>query len=82
MFKDTFWALKLGESQPCCNHLNTGLVWYSNVRFVLVSSCQMLQYSNGGLKTGLKKYVYDLNVRYSDESGIQMVTVNNFDVTH
>ena len=35
------------------NHLKTGLVWYSNGRFV--SGCQMVRYSNGGLKTGLKK---------------------------
>ena len=38
------------------NHLNTGLVWYSNGRFV--NSCQMVWYSNGNLKTGLKKPVY------------------------
>ena len=30
------------------NHLNTGLVWYSNGRFV--SSCQMVQYLNDDLK--------------------------------
>ena len=35
------------------NHLNTGPVWYSNGRFV--SSCQMVRYWNGSLKTGLKK---------------------------
>ena len=35
------------------NHLNTKLVWYSNGRFV--SGCEMVRYSNGGLKTGLKK---------------------------
>ena len=35
------------------NHLNNGLVWYSNGRFV--SGCQMVRYSSGGLKTGLKK---------------------------
>ena len=34
-------------------HLNTELVWYSNGRFV--SGCQMVRYSNGGLKTGLQK---------------------------
>ena len=39
------------------NHLNTGLVWYSNGRFA-VSGCQMVWYSNVGLKTGLKKPVY------------------------
>ena len=38
------------------NHLNTGLVWYTNGR--IVSSCQMVWYSNGGLKTGLKNPVY------------------------
>ena len=38
------------------NHLKTGLVWYSNGRFV--NGCQMVWYSNGGLKTGLKKPVY------------------------
>ena len=35
------------------NHLNTRLVRYSDGRFV--SSCQTVRYSNGGLKTGLKK---------------------------
>ena len=38
------------------DYLNTGLVWYSNSRFV--SGCQMVRYLNGGLKTGLKKPVY------------------------
>ena len=38
------------------NHVNNGLVWYSNGRFV--SGCQMVRYLNGGLKTGLKKTVY------------------------
>ena len=38
------------------NHLNTRLVWYSNGRFV--SSCPMVRYLNGGLKTRLKKPVY------------------------
>ena len=37
------------------NHLKSGLVWYSNGRFV--SGCQLVLYSNGGLKTGLKKPV-------------------------
>ena len=37
------------------NHLNTGLVRYSNGGFV--SGCEMVLYSNGGLKTGLKKPV-------------------------
>ena len=39
-----------------CSHLNTGPVWYLNGRFV--SGCQMVQYSNGGLKTGLKKNLF------------------------
>ena len=38
------------------NHLNAGLVWSSNGRFV--SSCHMVQDLIGGLKTGLKKPVY------------------------
>ena len=38
------------------NQLNTGLVWYSNGR--LVTGYQMVRYSNGGLKTKLKKPVY------------------------
>ena len=38
------------------NHLNTRQVLCSNGRFV--SGCQMVRYSNGGLKTGLKKPVY------------------------
>ena len=50
------------EINKCCfipfykgysNHLNTGLVWYSNGRFG--SGYQMVWYSNGGLKTRLKK---------------------------
>ena len=41
------------------NHLNTGLVRYSNGWFV--SGCQMVQYTNDGLKTGLKKPVYGPN---------------------
>ena len=32
------------------NHLNTGIVLYSDV-----SGCQMVRILNGGLKTGLKK---------------------------
>ena len=77
------------------NHLNTGLVWYLNGRFV--SSCQTVWYLNGGLKTRLEKPAYGpkcpvfewfakshdftilildtQTVRYSDKSGIQMVTV-------
>ena len=47
------------------NHLNTGLVWYSNG---IVSGCQKVQYSNGGLKTGLEKACL-----WSKMSGIQMV---------
>ena len=38
------------------NHLNTGLVWYSNGSFVF--RCQMVWYLNGGLKIGLKEPVY------------------------
>ena len=38
------------------NHRNTGLVCYPNGSFV--SDCQTVQYSNGGLKTGLKKQIY------------------------
>ena len=69
------------------NHLNTGLGWYSNGRFV--SGCQMIRYLNDGLKKpvyGSKCPVFkwsakphdftikilDTNtVRYSDE-GIQV----------
>ena len=35
------------------NHLNIGLVWYSIGR--LVSGCQMVQYSNGGLKARMNQ---------------------------
>ena len=38
------------------NYLNTVLVGYLNSRFV--SGCQMVRYSNCGLKTGLKEPVY------------------------
>ena len=38
------------------NHLNTGLVWFLNGRFV--SGSQMARYSHGGQKSGLKKLVY------------------------
>ena len=56
-----------GKGVSCySNHLNTGLVWYSNDWFV--SGCRMVQYSNGGLKTGLKKACL-----WSKMSGIQMV---------
>ena len=44
------------------NHLNTRLVWYLNGRFV--SSCQMVRYSNGGLKTGQKILLMVQNVHY------------------
>ena len=40
------------------NYLKTGLVWYSNGRFL--SSCQMIRYSNDGLKTRLKKTLFSL----------------------
>ena len=46
--------------------VTSGLVWYSNGRFV--SSCQMVRYWNGGLKTGLKKAF-----PWSKMSGIQMI---------
>ena len=48
------------------SHLNTGLVWYANCRFV--SGCQKVRYCNGGLKNGLKKACL-----WSKMSGIQMV---------
>ena len=48
------------------NRLNTGLVWYLNGRSV--PHCQMVRYSNGGLKTGLKKACL-----WSKMSGLQMV---------
>ena len=48
------------------NHLNAELLWYSNGR--LVSSCQMVPYSNDGLKTQLKKTVMVQNVQYSNGS--------------
>ena len=42
-----FFLILNCESQYS-NHLNTGLVWYWNGRFV--SGCQMVWYLNGGLK--------------------------------
>ena len=48
------------------NHLNTGQVWYLNGRFV--SGCQMVQHSNDGLETRLKKACL-----WSKMSGFQMV---------
>ena len=54
------------KSVPYSNHLNTQIVWYSNGRFV--SDCQKVRYSNGGLKTELKKVCL-----WSSMSGIQMV---------
>ena len=54
--KDQFHALHddcVLSTWQYSNHLNTGLVQYSNGRFV--SSCQMVRYPNGGLKTGLYK---------------------------
>ena len=47
---------RIGFQNMYSNHLNTGLVWYSNDIFV--SGCQMVRYSNGGLKTGQKNPVY------------------------
>ena len=65
------------------NHLNVGLVWHLNGRFV--SGSQMVRYLNGGLKTAkscdFTIWIPDNHtVHYSDESGIQvfgiqMVTV-------
>ena len=60
------------------NHLNTGLVWYSNGRFM--SGCQMVWYLNGGLKNGLKEacikyftsYIYKLSC-----NGVAMI-LNGF----
>ena len=49
------------------NHLNTGLVWFSNDRFV--SGCQMMRYLNGGLKTILKNACL-----WSKMSSIQLVS--------
>ena len=48
------------------NHLNTGLVWYLNCKFV--PGCQMVWYSNCGLKIGLKKACF-----WSKMSSIWMV---------
>ena len=42
------------------NHLNFGLVQYSNGRFV--SGCQIVRFLNGGPKTGLKKSSLNCNV--------------------
>ena len=58
-------AIKTLESK-FSNHLYTGLVWHSNGWFV--PGCQMVQYLNGGLKTGLKKACL-----WSKMSGIGMV---------
>ena len=44
------------------NPLNAGLIWYPNGR--LVPGCQIVRYSNGGLKTGLKSLFMVQNVRY------------------
>ena len=47
-------------------HLNTGLVWYLNGRFVF--DCQRARYLNGGQKTGLhffKCSTYPLNHLYT-----------------
>ena len=41
------------------NHLNTGLVWYLNGRFV--SGCQIVRLSNGGLK---KACLWSINAIY------------------
>ena len=47
--------LPLAKQYEYGNHLNIGLGWYSNGRFL--SGCQMIEYFNSGLKTGLKKPV-------------------------
>ena len=49
----------LNRLMACSNHMNTGLVWYSNGRFV--SSCQVVQYSNG---QNWKSLFMVQNVRY------------------
>ena len=49
-------VFSISHSIVYSNHLNTGVVWYSNGRFV--PDCQMVWYSNGCLKTGLKKPIY------------------------
>ena len=50
-----FYLLNSGQVQYR-NHLNTQLVWHLYGKFVSIS--QMVRYSNGGQKTGLKKPVY------------------------
>ena len=86
----SFKHLLLSVFQSSCytvsnsHHLSTELVWYSNGQFV--SGCQMVQYSNGGLKTGLEKACLSsakwrdlpFECRAPTLSGIQMVTVLSF----
>ena len=62
ILQHVFWC----PPQYYSNHLNTGLVWCLNGRFV--SGCQMVRYTNGGLKTGLKKPIYGQNVQYLNGS--------------
>ena len=57
------------------NHLNTGLVGYSNGRFVF--DCQMVRYLNGGMKTGLKQACL-----WSKMSGIRIVRVYHLNTGH
>ena len=68
--------IQINTSGQICkysNHLNTGLVWYSNGRFV--SGFQIVWYSNGGLKTGPKMYIL-----WSKMSGFQMVCLVTWQV--
>ena len=51
----SFQFLNIQWGSEYSKHLNTGLVWYSNGKFV--SGCQTVPYSNGGRKTELKKPV-------------------------
>ena len=65
-------VVKLYLSKYSC-HLNTGEVWFRKGRFV--SSCQIVWYSNGGLKTGLKNPVYGLKCTVFKWSAISMKNV-------
>ena len=53
--------------------MNIRLVQYTNGRFV--SGCQMVRYTNGGLKTGLKKacqrYLWDSNSNANENGGMK-----------
>ena len=52
------------EKNIYSNHLNTGLAWYSDGRFVF--GCQMVRYLNGGLKTDRESLFMVQNVWYSN----------------